>query len=87
MDLRSDLGGGHVDMLVLDVCLVCVYVKRVFVFLYVFLFFFYSMFFLTVGNNTSNVMFLGGQDVDIALVLIRFIEMRVFCRCVFEGFV
>ena len=38
-------------------------------------------------KHQKNVVILGGQNVDIVLVLIRFSEMRVFSHvCFFEDF-
>ena len=78
MVLGTDLGSGNVDIsLVLKV-----FLKRcVFSCFYLF---FYVICFWSIGQKHQNiVVILGGQNVDIMLVLIGFSEMRVFSQVSF----
>ena len=74
----TDLVGGNVDM-----SLVLCFSAKCVLFMFLFIFIRDLIFLRSEQTHYLLVVILGGQHVDIALVLILFSEMRVFRRCVF----
>ena len=78
MVLGTDLGGGNV---VISLVLKVFFEEVCF---FMFLLIFYVICFWSIGKQQQNiVVILGGQDVDIMLVLICVSEMRVFSQVSF----